>query len=102
MRFCGRLHRNAPFSFFNGKTFAEVGRQLAAALFANLRPIMLREISSPTAHFIAGVFDEDSLHFADSRSHERAGFMNDASFPAFMRANTLTTMACHSRDAHDI
>jgi hypothetical protein len=56
------MHRNAPFLFFNGNTFAEVGRQLATALFANLRPILLREVSSATAHFIAGVFDEESLH----------------------------------------
>jgi hypothetical protein len=56
------MHRNAPFLFFNGNTFAEVGRQLATALFADLRPILLREVSSATAHFIAGVFDEQSLH----------------------------------------
>jgi hypothetical protein len=56
------MHRSAPFLFFNGNTFAEVGRQLATALFANLRPLLLREVSSATAHFIAGVFDEQSLH----------------------------------------
>lgn len=60
--FLRQMHRHAPFLFFNGNTFAEVGRQLATALFANLRPILLREVSSATAHFIAGVFDEESLH----------------------------------------
>jgi hypothetical protein len=60
--FLRQMHRNAPFLFFNGNTFAEVGRQLATALFADLRPILLREVSSATAHFIAGVFDEQSLH----------------------------------------
>ena len=60
--FLRHMHRSAPFLFFNGNTFAEVGRQLATALFANLRPLLLREVSSATAHFIAGVFDEQSLH----------------------------------------
>ena len=56
------MHRSAPFLFFNGNTFAEMGRQLSTALFADLSPLLLREISSATAHFIAGVLDESSLH----------------------------------------
>ena len=56
------MHRSAPFLFFNGNTFAEMGRQLSAVLFSDLRPILLREISSATAHYIAGVLDEDALH----------------------------------------
>ncbi|MEY3395761.1 MAG: hypothetical protein RL346_1998 [Verrucomicrobiota bacterium] len=60
--FLRHMHRSAPFLFFNGNTFAEMGRQLSTALFADLRPILLREVSSATAHFIAGVLDEDALH----------------------------------------
>ena len=60
--FLRAMHRSAPFLFFNGNTFAEMGRQLSTALFADLSPLLLREISSATAHFIAGVLDEASLH----------------------------------------
>ena len=61
-RFLRRMHRSAPFLFFNGNTFAEIGRQTAAALFADLPPLLLREVSSATAHCIAGVLEEESLH----------------------------------------
>ena len=60
--FLRHMHRSAPFLFFNGNTFAEMGRQLSAVLFSDLRPILLREISSATAHYIAGVLDEVALH----------------------------------------
>jgi len=56
------MHRSAPFLFFDGNTFAEMGRQMSTVLFADLRPLLLREISSAAAHFIAGVLDEESLH----------------------------------------
>jgi hypothetical protein len=60
--FLRAMHRSAPFLFFNGNTFAEMGRQLSAVLFADLTPLLLREVSSATAHYIAGVLDEDALH----------------------------------------
>ena len=56
------MHRSAPFLFFNGNTFAELGRQLSTVLFADLSPLLLREVSSATAHYIAGVLDSQSLH----------------------------------------
>jgi hypothetical protein len=58
LRYC---HRRAPFLFFNGNTFAEIGRQIAAALFAELPPPRLREITSAIAHCIAGVLDRDMM-----------------------------------------
>ena len=60
--FLRQMHRSAPFLFFNGNTFAELGRQLSAALFADLPPLLLREVSSAVAHYIAGVLDRQSLH----------------------------------------
>lgn len=60
--FLRQMHRSAPFLFFNGNTFAELGRQLSTALFADLSPLLLREVSSATAHFIAGVLDQQSLY----------------------------------------
>lgn len=60
--FLRHMHRCSPFLFFNGNTFAEMGRQLSTALFADLTPLLLREVSSASAHYIAGVLDEDAFH----------------------------------------
>ena len=54
LRWC---HRAAPFLFFNGNTFADVGRQIAAAIFAELPTQRRREVMSAVAHYIAGVLD---------------------------------------------
>lgn len=59
--FLRQCHRSAPFLFFNGNTFADVGRQIAAALFAELPTSRRREVASSVAHYIAGVLDRDSM-----------------------------------------
>jgi hypothetical protein len=55
------FHRAAPFLFFNGNTFATIGRELALAIFHDLPTIRKREMSSAIAHYIAGVLDRDSM-----------------------------------------
>ena len=55
------FHRRAPFLFFNGNTFATIGRELALALFSDLPPVRKREVSSAIAHYIAGVLDRESM-----------------------------------------
>lgn len=55
------FHRRAPFLFFNGNTFATIGRELALALFSDLPPVRKREVSSAIAHYIAGVLDRQSM-----------------------------------------
>src|SRR5580765_7025124 len=55
------FHKRAPFLFFNGNTFATIGRELAFALFSDLPPGRKREVSSAIAHYIAGVLDRDSM-----------------------------------------
>jgi hypothetical protein len=54
-------HHSAPFLFFNGNTFADIGRQTAAALFAELPTSRRREAASAVAHYIAGVLDRDPM-----------------------------------------
>lgn len=54
-------HRKAPFLFFNGNTFATIGRELALVLFSDLPPVRKRECASAIAHYIAGVLDRDSM-----------------------------------------
>ncbi len=60
-QFLQTCHRRAPFLFFNGNTFAEIGRALATALFQNLPFHRRKEVSSAAAHFITGVLDLKSM-----------------------------------------
>lgn len=55
------FHRKAPFLFFNGNTFASIGRELAFALFSDLVPGRRREVASAVAHYIAGVLDREVM-----------------------------------------
>jgi hypothetical protein len=55
------FHRKAPFLFFNGNTFATIGRELSFALFSDLTPVRKREVGSAVAHYIAGVLDRASM-----------------------------------------
>jgi len=59
--FLFRCHRSAPFLFFNGNTFAEIGRRLIDVLFADLPRGRRREAASLAAHYIAGVLDRDAM-----------------------------------------
>lgn len=54
-------HRSAPFLFFNGNTFAEIGRRLIDVLFADLSRGRRREAASLAAHYIAGVLGRDAM-----------------------------------------
>ncbi|HEV2318247.1 MAG TPA: hypothetical protein VGV18_00745, partial [Verrucomicrobiae bacterium] len=60
-RFLKSCHRRAPFLFFNGNTFAEIGRALANALFSDISFHRRKEASSVVAHFITGVLHEDMM-----------------------------------------
>jgi hypothetical protein len=60
-QFLRSCHRHAPFLFFNGNTFAEIGRALANALFSDLPFHRRKEASSAAAHFITGVLDEELM-----------------------------------------
>ncbi len=55
------FHRKAPFLFFNGNTFAEIGRTLTDVLFAEFPRGRRREAASLAAHYIAGVLDRESV-----------------------------------------
>ena len=55
IEFLRQYHRRAPFLFFNGNTFADVARQITAALFADLSTGRRREVMSAVAHYVAGV-----------------------------------------------
>lgn len=59
--FLRQCHKRAPFLFFNGNTFADIGRRLVAALLAELPPSRLRQATSSIAHYIAGVLDREAM-----------------------------------------
>lgn len=55
------FHRRAPFLFFNGNTFATIGRELTVVLFSDLPAVRKREAASAVAHYIAGVLDRENM-----------------------------------------
>ncbi len=58
LRYC---HRSAPFLFYNGNTFADIGRTFSDFLFAELPTSRRRNATSTVAHYIAGVLDRESM-----------------------------------------
>lgn len=61
LQFLKSCHRRSPFLFFNGNTFAEIGRALAIALFSDLPFHRRKETASAVAHFITGVLSEELM-----------------------------------------
>lgn len=59
--FLKSFHRRAPFLFFNGNTFATIGREASFALFRDLPVGRRREVASAIAHYIAGVLDREEM-----------------------------------------
>lgn len=68
------FHRKAPFLFFNGNTFGEIGRTLTDALFAEFPRARRRQAASMAAHYIAGVLDREPLVQGISALVESADF----------------------------
>lgn len=54
-------HRRAPFLFFNGNTFADIARGLAALIFRELPAVRLKQVTSAVAHYVAGVLDREAM-----------------------------------------
>ena len=61
IEFLRQCHRRAPFLFFNGNTFADVGRTVVDFVFAELPTGRRREVMSAVAHYIAGVLDHATM-----------------------------------------
>ena len=61
IEFLRQCHRRAPFLFFNGNTFADVGRTIVDFVFAELPTPRRREVMSAVAHCIAGVLDHADM-----------------------------------------
>src|SRR5579862_4716682 len=74
--FLKRCHRLAPFLFFNGNTFAAIGRELGRALFSDLPSARNREVASAIAHYIAGVLDQNAMTGIVEEMCESASFQH--------------------------
>jgi hypothetical protein len=61
IEFLRQCHRRAPFLFFNGNTFADVGRTIVDLVFAELPTPRRREVMSAVAHHIAGVLPWEAM-----------------------------------------
>ena len=61
IEFLRQCHRRAPFLFFNGNTFADVGRTIVDFIFADLPTGRRREVMSAVAHCVAGVLPWESM-----------------------------------------
>ena len=67
--FLRNCHRLSPFLFFNGNTFAAIGRTICNLAFKEL-PVARRQVLvGAIAHYIAGVLDRESMvRFVDELS----------------------------------
>ena len=73
-RFLKSCHRRAPFLFFNGNTFGEIGRALSIAVFSDLSFHRRKEAASAAAHFITGVLDQELMVAAIDSLCQAASF----------------------------
>lgn len=86
--FLRHCHRSAPFLFFNGNTFADIGRQIGAALLAELPTTRRREAASAIAHYIAGVLDRELMVEIIESLCETASFKPGDRIKTFRGAGT--------------
>lgn len=58
---CRRCHKLAPFCFYNGNTFAAIGRTLIQDLLRKLPPVKAHSFRSVVGHYIAGTAGADEI-----------------------------------------
>ena len=58
---CRQCHKLAPFCFYNGNTFAAIGRTLIQDLMRKMPPVKAHGFRSVVGHYIAGTIGEDEL-----------------------------------------
>jgi hypothetical protein len=58
---CRRCHQLAPFCFYNGNTFAAIGRTLIQDLLRKMPPVKAHGFRSVVGHYIAGTAGADEM-----------------------------------------
>ena len=61
MEICRQCHKLAPFCFYNGNTFAAVGRTLIQEVLRKMPPVKAHTFRSVVGHYIAGTIGEAEL-----------------------------------------
>lgn len=59
--FLRNCHRLSPFLFFNGNTFAAIGRTICNLAFKEIPVVRRQVLVGAIAHYIAGVLDRESM-----------------------------------------
>ena len=58
---CRKCHKLAPFSFYNGNTFAAIGRTMVQQIVRKAPPTKAHAIRSVVGHYIAGTIGPREL-----------------------------------------
>jgi hypothetical protein len=58
---CRRCHKLAPFCFYNGNTFAAIGRTIIQDILRQMPPVKAQGLRSVVGHYIAGTAGADEL-----------------------------------------
>jgi len=58
---CRQCHKLAPFCFYNGNTFAAIGRTFIQDLLRKMSPVKAQAFRSAVGHYIAGTAGSEEL-----------------------------------------
>src|SRR2546423_489797 len=61
LEICRICHRLSPFCFYNGNTFAAIGRTMIQEMLRKLSPVKAHAFRSVVGHYIAGTVGERQL-----------------------------------------
>jgi hypothetical protein len=61
---CRHCHKLAPFCFYNGNTFAAIGRTIIQDLLRKMPPLQAHSFRSVVGHYIAGTIGKGELNKA--------------------------------------
>jgi hypothetical protein len=58
---CRKCHKLSPFCFFNGNTFAAIGRTMVQDILREMSPMKAHAFRSVVGHYIAGTIGDREL-----------------------------------------
>jgi hypothetical protein len=61
LEICRRCHKLSPFCFYNGNTFAAIGRTMVQDMLRKLPPVKAHAFRSVVGHYIAGTAGDEEL-----------------------------------------
>ncbi len=64
LEICRQCHHLSPFCFYNGNTFAAIGRIIVQDVLRKMSPVKAQAFRSVVGHYIAGTAGEDELDHA--------------------------------------